>query len=318
MSDFMTNCRDKRYICGKEEKKQKILDIVKSHPEGVNAKYVSLESKLNHSTVRNYLRELVRDGKVYRPEKTHIYKSVANTTYGVAELKIQNVRLGFTVPTTIILTHEKIIETIADISLYIEFGETHQYVSATVGAEPPLTLREFKLLIKIFKDKVKERIGIEPTDKDIVVTSIELNQDYCGLRLDGINCVTLDGFYGFIEKIYNKKDCVRKEVKICQPISLESLYTLLTGGFKNFVLSDYVFNLGKKVERLEKDIGILNSTQSQLIQLQKALLEKFDKSSYTIVRTVAETAIPDAGMRVIVSNPASKENVPNVKDSDEK
>ena len=89
--------------------------------------------------------------------------------------------------------------------------------------------RTFNIVAMLKFSDIDTGINANISEKDITISSIEFNKDYYNLRLDGVNCVTLDSLITQY-KLYQKKNKVREEFKAKIPFPFEVLKELLTQG----------------------------------------------------------------------------------------
>ena len=208
--NYGTKCDHKDHSRNKGEKLNSIRRVLQNHPEGVLAKIVANETKapkVTYSTVRKYLPELVEMGDAYQEHGTKLYKSVTNETYGVTgSPKVQNVRLRYVCPNGTISEHKKVTEIMDTIKMQVTLGKTHNLATTVISAEPPMSLRELKVMVCTFRRIIKEKIGLDVMENVIEVSEIELITDFRKIRLDGLNAITLISFFGYMEKWYNKKE----------------------------------------------------------------------------------------------------------------
>jgi len=270
MANYVTKCDNKPYtVRDKEEKKRKIKDALIRHPEGLVAKQLHVETGISYPTVRQYLRILVKEGEVGQKLGTKVYVSVTNKPYGIGEPpKIQNVRLNLKCPDGVKLKYGKVVKSIETLKIEVTFGVTNNQITACISAEPPMDLREFKQVIDTFKSMVRDSLNLKNPidDKGILITSVELNNDFEGLRLDGIQSLTLNSCMKVLEKIYNKGNKIRREVRV-RNISLESFYTLIKRGVRDFDVTQRMINMEKEIAGVKKAMKYTNSRQDDIFGL---------------------------------------------------
>ena len=234
----------------------------------LSPKEIAFRTGLNHSTTRCYLRRLLSQGKVNQPYRGYY---VAKPTYGVGKPpRVHNLRVGFKAK---VKRSEDVRERWDDCRLRVLFGVKRGYVSGWISSERGLDLTSCLLVVQRFKDVASSRLGWAPGDKEISVTTCEFNEDFAGVRLDGLSCVTVESFFGALERLYNKAEGLRSEVKV-QPESLESVYAVLKGGVSQYNILQSNFALMRKVEALVEAVKWQNRELQTLGKLFRAVVFK--------------------------------------------
>ena len=96
---------------------------------------------------------------------------------------------------------------------------------------------------------VESKTGERPPPQSILVVTCEVNEDHQGIRIDGANSITLTSFIGDLERIYNRENGLRSEIKV-QGTTLDAIYSLLKGGVSVYSMLQAQFALFKRVEDL--------------------------------------------------------------------
>ena len=112
----------------------------------------------------------------------------------------------------------------------------------------------------------KANTGYYPLSKNIIISSIEFNQDYVNLRLDGVNCITLDTLIEQF-KLYQKENGLRIEHKLKIPVRLETIVDML----KNF---PFAADIKQDLSEMMKKQDVFLYSQKKIIELINALLNK--------------------------------------------
>jgi len=278
----MTQSEDSNQGTGsrnKEEKKRKILSVLEKNPEGLFPKPVARYAGLNPSTVRSYLRELEDEGKV--ENEGGIYSVIEENHEGEIPLpNIHNMRVEVDIPEEVEVEHKEEEYEFPFAEMSIEVGETNHRATGVISAEPPVSLNVGYLLTKTFADEVQRLVGFEVDyEEEVTINSCEFNKDHFGVRLDGANCITFRDLYeGVEEKLYNKEDKVRHEVRLLnQPLSPETLGNLVVKGTTFSHLSKRYRELKEGVEDMRQDYDKVIRQQSNITKLLKELLEKNGK-----------------------------------------
>jgi hypothetical protein len=198
---------------------------------------------------------------------------VINPTYGVGRPpRVQNVRLK--------LSHVAIPwgkpaykESFGDVKIRVIFGAKRGNITAVLISDSGMDLTVCTLAVERFKTVVRDILGISIANRDICVRNCEFLEDYVGMRLEGLNCVTVESFLGSLERIYNKGAGLRSEVKV-RPDSLESIYTLLKGGVTPYNIMQGMYALVKKVDDLTTTLKFQNETMIRLESLFREFVRR--------------------------------------------
>lgn len=250
-------------------KKQLIIETLRTADHPLFPKEISQKTGLNRSTVRVYLRQLLRHGFVEQPFPG-VYDN--NPTYGVGKLqppRVHNLRLrvsGVPVPRL-----PRRVEVFGDIKIQVVFGSKRGLVTGVLSSDRGMDYSSCVLAVERFRAVVKKELGLECSMEDIEVTVCELNEDYQGQRFDGLSCVTVRSFLGAVERLYNRDDGLRSEVQV-KPDSVESIYMLLKGGVTQYHSTQMQFMMMKKLEDLVKAIKFHNELSLRIYRLLEKLV----------------------------------------------
>ncbi len=246
----------------KLHKIERIIDAMKRLPEGIgNPKTIAVEANLNENTVKDYIRNI-----------KEIKKGRIKGTYCLVDEKADGI-LKIVEPKV----HNEIISN--QIIKYIGTGETEIWdydfikYKLTITKEGKVTLRRlavngFQLSIEIpfvigvckrLKEKIKGISQLEPTNKEIIFTNIEFNQDFKKTKLEGANCITLESLY-LIYKVYQKGEDCRLEAKSGKGLQIteEALIHVLEGNQNTLELYKISQDILTRLEDLEKSNGRTN------------------------------------------------------------
>ena len=259
------------------EKKKAILELLRHSDRPLNAKELAHSAKLNGSTVRSYLRQLNSAGQVQSPYRGDY---VINPNYGVGDAavpKVHNVRVKFlvygNVPTG------RIIEEVGCVKFDVSFGSKRGKVYGIISCDAGLDYNAFCLAICHFKEIVKRKLSLEVGDGTIQIDGIELNEDFFDLRIEkGGEVLTVQNIKGSLERIYNKDNFLRSEVKV-KPDNLYSIYTLLKGGTSSYNILQGIFLQNQKIGELTEAIKFNNEVSWKNSHLLEAILEKLGNLS---------------------------------------
>jgi len=258
-----------QWACTKIEKMKSIVKHIELYPDGIQPKQLAREIGLNHNTVKAYLRELESLGIVKRD--VYGWYRVVKTTHTLPEPKLQNFVLSYKIPNE---REVNSVDTTYDVKiakLHFTIGKESKQATGHVSAEPPVSVKEAHLISEIFKVLILKEIDYIPNAEEIYFKTVEFNWDYFGIRMDGINCITLLTINGLVEKLYNKPYAVRHEIKGAIPFNSDNLLILLNNGVMcNNVLSS-IDMLDKRISNIEKNTSKIGTVIPKLLNIIEKL-----------------------------------------------
>lgn len=240
----------------KKEKIRKITQLLKNYPEGATPKCVSSYGGINHNTAKTLLIELEKTGIVQRKQGLRgYYVLVEKKTHDLFLYNTQNIHFSYNLPISFEI--KKAIYEKGNFSGLIEYtfeiGKGSQKASMRIKTSYPFNISAITLISYYFKRLVRKHTKILPTDKEIIVSSLEINKDYLGIKMEGCNCITIDTL--ILEmKVYNKKSRLREEYKTKQPIGLDFFMNLARNGILFAELSNKEDLILERIDNLEKGI----------------------------------------------------------------
>jgi len=263
----------------------KIKQLLSKNPhDEFNAKHIATLIKSNTSSTRSALCRLVREGYVVRTHRGfYKWSDVSELGYGLGNAipRIHNMILVCHVPNGVDALRSSPKEYklfIGDVKLRFSYGVKRRKITVYVSCDTGLAFREFKLVIELIRSYILRFYGFEPKEDELLIASYELNEDYVGLRMEGVKCLTASGLGGFLERIYQKREnLVRNEIK-AKNASVEAVYTLLKGGVTPYNIVQGLFMLVKKLEGLVEAIKYLNQVNLEVRQVLLKILEKLDRT----------------------------------------
>jgi hypothetical protein len=219
----------------KQEKENKIKEILTKYPEGLTPKYVALYTKIPHNSVKGMLTRGI-SGIEQVPGLNGVYRLVANLRdNSIFSYNFHNLILGVFLPN---YKNETVKQTLSCDLTNFEFiiGKDSKRATMRIstpkiqGTDYPINVSSITLAFALFRELVFKFARIDVKMKDVQVNSIEFNRDYSNLKLEGVNCITIENLVEQF-KIYQKSDKLRTEHKIKIPMNAEELIKLL--GIKN-------------------------------------------------------------------------------------
>ncbi len=272
--------------------RERILSYVRTLDYPDSAKNIAQIIKANPNSVRPELSKLVKEGLLVRAFYGH-YSTSPGYDQGVVlgPPRVQN-----------LLVVAKGVDVIEPLTVIREFGddeysETFIRVSIVFGVKrgriswrvkAPLGMDVYGLrLCKGLVEEVCASLGF--SGMIWIVSNYDLLNDFRGMRLEGVNALTLTDLEGTMMKYYNRREGVRREVSSSRETSLESLIALTQGGLAMFQVVQGVFYVGKKVESLIDAVKYTNRSQVDILQGQRELL----KAVYRLVDRMGVSGIAE-------------------------
>jgi DNA-binding Lrp family transcriptional regulator len=241
-----------------------ILKLIDDSEVELTPVEIAQELNLKRSTVRNYLRKLVRESKIVQPYPGAYCNKI---TYGVrfVPLLVHNVRLRCFVGVDV--ASWEWVEVVGGVKVYVCFGAERRKVSGFIACDVGMSREACLLALHRWFDVAEEHLG--GSLPEIELQSFEVNKDYVGVRLDGVSCFTKEGLFGVVERVYQKSEnVVRAERKVSQPMSVTQFESLLQGGVSGYTVTQMNFALMQRVDQL---LEAHKFTNSQLLQYSKLL-----------------------------------------------
>ena len=240
----------------KKEKIKKITQILKNFPEGATPKLVALHSKINHNTIKTILIELEKRGVIQRKQGLRgYYILVEKKTHDLLSYNTQNIHFAYNIPLSFEI--EKAIYEKGNFSGLVgytfEIGKGSQKATMRIKTSYPFNISAITLISYYFKLLIRKHTKIFPIDKKIIISSLEINKDYLGIKMEGCNCLTIDTL--ILEmKVYNKKNRLREEYKTKEPIGLDFFMNLARNGILFAELSNKEDLIIQRIDNIEKEI----------------------------------------------------------------
>jgi hypothetical protein len=249
-------------------KTKRILKVLRESEHPLKPKEIAFFTKINRSTCRVYLRRLLEKQEVSQPYP-QVY--VTKPIHGMGEPSLVLVHnLVLSVRVAGFEPARLFEEWFGAIKVRVVFGCKRRQVTCFVSCDAGMDLDKVCFVLDKFKSVVFGRIGVRLRDDMVRVVSCELNEDRRSIRLDGVKCVTVKDFVGNLERIYNKGDGLRSEVKV-QPLSVDHMLALMKGGMTSFHILQSVALLGEKMDQLTEVMKQNNRFTLQVLDALKEL-----------------------------------------------
>jgi len=238
--------------------------------------------KEKKNTVCVICRRLFKEGLLLQPFPG-VYNSMTKPRDGVGVAgfavehppRLQNLVVQFdcVVPEGVVSCFER---SYGNVGLKVLFGRKRQRVTGYLSCPEGLDLNSLILVLETFRYVVAAYVGVFPSDDVLRVKMVEFLQDYQKTRLDGISCLTVESFLGSFEKLYNKSDGVRSEVRV-HPDSVEAIYTLLKGGVTSYNVVQLAFLTLTRLDKLLEAVKYQNQGLQSIQHLIFEFLQRLEK-----------------------------------------
>ena len=118
----------------------------------------------------------------------------------------------------------------------------------------------FRLLLDAISVDL-EWLGVDDWRK-MMVSSFEFNNDWQGIKLDGVKAVTVKAFDGSFRRIYNKRFGLRDEVKVVGARRVEDVLLLMQGGVSTYSTLQFLFQTLQQLE-IQNKLTVENVAQNR-------------------------------------------------------
>lgn len=242
--------------------KEKIFGLINESEIELAPVEIAKKIGANHSSVRVYIRQLTKEGKILSPYHGVYCNKI---TYGMI---FNPVRVHNLVVTASVDVDEsgEVVEVVGTVKVRVLFGFQRKKVSIFVSCDAGMDKNACLLALHRGFDIVKAKLGKDIDD--VTVRTFEANRDYAGVRLDREQCLTKKGLFDVIERIYQKEDVVRHEFKVAKEMSLTEFEALLQGGVSSYNITQANYALIQEVRKLA---DALKMTNSQLLEQSRVL-----------------------------------------------
>jgi len=242
-----------------------ILKVLRDSEHPLKPKEIALLAKTNRSTTRVYLRRLLEIGEVTQPYP-QVYVTKLTQVMASSLVRVHNVVLGVDAP-GLARGVANFEGWFGSVKVRVLFGSRRGKITGFVSCDEGMDFDKTVLAIDKFKQVVYERVGAKICEGEISVVTCEFNEDRRDIKLEGLNCVTVKDFRGFLERIYNKDVGVRSEVKV-QPQSLDHMYALLKGGMTPYQILQGQAMTNQKLDQLT---DVIKQTNRFLLKIFDAV-----------------------------------------------
>ncbi len=226
------------------------------------------------STVRVILRKLLDRALVLQPYPGAYCNKI---TYGMrfVPLSVHNISLRSFVCEDIL--HWQASEVVGGVKIHVCFGSERRKISGFIACDVAGMSHDACLLaLNRWFDLAEARLGRGLVDLELL--TFEANKDYAGVRIDGVQCITKQGLFGMVERLYQKEEnLVRKEWKVSQPMSVNAFEAAIKKGVADHDRAQASFELKEEVKRVSEAMKFANSRLFELEKLNSAMFTALTK-----------------------------------------
>ena len=255
--------------------KKKVIELMSSSPDiEYSAKQIAVLIGERSSSVRSCLWRLLRENYVVRTHRGfYRWSNVARPRDGVGKPpRVHNLILSLKPPNNVKNPERKEYRSKIDgdnVEIRLCYGEKRRKITVWISCDEGLDDRKLDETLDRIWSIISDFYHFKPSEDKVMVVSYELNKNYTACRLNGVKCVTLKDFRGWINRIYQKgQDVVRCEVK-GKNIRLDQLSKFLREELTPYNVSQDLFTLTDRVEKLTKAIKFQNRLILDILGLIK-------------------------------------------------
>lgn len=251
-----------------QEKINRIIKLLKDHPEGLTPKSISFYTRINNNTVKSILPKIPNIKK--KEGLRGIYVLVENNTHGsIFSWNLHNMILTYDLQDYDGPRVNKPIE-IPLLKFHFGIGAKSKKATLHLSTDNPINISSLSIVASYFLELIKKDYDSPLNIDNVIVSSIEFNKDYINLRLDGLKSITLTSLSHQF-KLYQKEQGLRQEQKINLPIQIPEIFSMLQKG-------DYTLDVYSELNDFKKKLeGIVDEIKRMKKILLPILNEKWGK-----------------------------------------
>lgn len=222
--------------------------------------------EININTIKSILKRLEVQGRIKKHSSVRGNYIVVNNAHDIFQHNIHNLMLTHSFDESLVIDsrHEEI--EFGTIKLQLDIYPNTKNACMRVSTDYPFNISSLPLVAFIFKNFVEKYCDKPITEEQIIVKNIEFNQDFYGVKLEGIQAITFSGIISLF-KIYKKnRNSVRMEYKNKIPFNFDILKYYLIGGEKVVEIDLIKNQFSKQTYKIERE--------------QSEIREKMDKILY--------------------------------------
>ena len=205
-----------------------IINCLKNNPEGITPKMIALNTRLNVNTIKSLLPKIHGVKKVMRGLYKVVEGGDGTTIQPSTELHSWNFH-NCILSCQLTNFPKKTITTTNSFNIinYEFVISIKGHASLRVSSDNPLNISSICSVYAYFSELISKHSKDVITQSKVYISTIEFNQDYKNLRLDGVKCITIDNLVEQF-KVYQKKTAMRIEHKTKVKMTVENVVDMLT------------------------------------------------------------------------------------------
>lgn len=237
----------------------------------IELKPIEIAKKIhaNASSVRVILRKLLDKGMILQPYEGSYCNKITHGMRFVPRM-VHNIRLSSNLCQNV--KHDVVDERTGGVGVHVVFGEERRKVSGWIKCDAGMVYDSCMFALNRWFDIVEGKLGFAVND--LKLTCFEVNKDYHGVRVEGVQCLTRSGLFGMIERFYQKENNIlRHEWKVTTPTSINEFDATLRSGLDNAQKSQASFETAERIARLAEAQKYTNSRLLNVERLLEALVK---------------------------------------------
>lgn len=257
------SCHDSHYGSSVRER---ILKFVNDSDIEVTPKEISDSLGINHSTARNFLRDLYDIGKISQP---YHGAYCSNRMHAVRFVPVRVHNLVLSVPAPWLDFTDEVVEMVGSVKIRVQYGIDRRRITGFISCDGGMDKDALLFAVDKFIDIVKSRTN--RVVESVVVRTVEINRDYLCVNLKDAQCITRKRLVDVLERIYQREsNVVRHEFKISREMSVDELLALVQSGASSYDLQQGVFMIDQRLESLTEVVKFV-------LRLLKPMLDRLPK-----------------------------------------
>jgi hypothetical protein len=257
---------------------KRIMGVIEQSPIPITPLEISQKTRIKRSTVRKCLARLARKGFIRKFCHGHYMSLRSSVTLassmvgGVCDVLPRVHCLRFRVSDVAGKPSSWEVDLDVVRICFRRFKNGSAQVFVDCQESYSLDYLGFRLLVEV----VVGQLGVDDWNK-IAVSSLEINNDFEGERLDGVQAVTLKSFDGTFRRIYNRRLGLRDEVRVVGTRKLEDVIPLLRGGISSYNILQLLYMNFHEIQRQNILIPLVEEAVSQMRRLVEAWFESNER-----------------------------------------
>jgi hypothetical protein len=269
---------DTRENISPESKEYRILEFIKSYNFPVSPYFVAHNLGLNHQSVKRILIKLHNEGRIRktgRGQYTNLPPHGAGGSIGDVDVgdlgfaRFQNLDVVSTADVGLVGDIGDVVFSFPGggagvLEVVVRFGSKLGRISWRLSCPDGVDFRGLQVVVALIEERLIS-MGFNPPF-GWEVHNREVFRDVLGVRLEGLQSITLNDFMGDLMKIYSKPFGVRVERRSSRPVRVEDLDTYMMGNIPQIALVERVDHIDESVVRMGEAFKVMNRNLGDLIR----------------------------------------------------